>query len=181
MNTFESLVAMLFERDGYWVNLGFKVALTKEEKRKIGRPSSPRWELDLVAYRGSGNEVLVVECKSYLDSRGVKADGFTGNDEKHLSRYKLFNDRVLRETVLSRLAIQLIEYGLCAEEPSIQLCLAAGKIASPEDRDRLQEHFSENGWKLFDDEWFREKLLEVSNSGYEDEVAAIVAKLLLRE
>jgi hypothetical protein len=181
MNAFESLVAMLLERSGYWVKPNFKVALTKEEKRKIGRPSSPRWELDLVAYKGSKNEVLVVECKSYLDSRGVRADGFLGDDDKHSARYKLFNDETLRKTVLNRLAIQLTEAGLCAQNPRVSLCLAAGNIATADDRSKIQEHFIGQGWILFDDEWLRERLLRVSTSGYENEVAAIVAKLLLRE
>ncbi len=180
MNAFESLVAMLLERDGYWVKSSFKVELTKEEKRRIGRPSSPRWELDLVAYKGIGNELLVVECKSYLDSPGVRFRGFDGTDEKHTARYKLFNDSVLRETVLRRLESQLVESGACAQSPNVYLCLAAGKIATDEDRERLKEHFTDNGWRLFDDEWLRERLLSLSQSGYENEVAAIVAKLLLR-
>jgi len=36
--------------DGYWVRTSVKVDLTKEEKVQIGRPSSPRWELDIVGY-----------------------------------------------------------------------------------------------------------------------------------
>jgi len=50
MNAFEALIALLLRRQGYWVQTSFKVKLTKAEKRRIGRPSSPRWELDLVAY-----------------------------------------------------------------------------------------------------------------------------------
>jgi hypothetical protein len=180
MNAFESLVASLLELDGYWVKPTFRVALTKEDKRRIGRPSSPRWELDLVAYKGASNEVLVVECKSYLDSQGVRADGFMGNDKSHLAKYKLFNDEVLRDTVLARLSKQLVEAGLCADDPKIRLCLAAGKIATEGDRRRLQGHFTSSKWHLFDDTWLREKLKEVSDSGYENQVSAIVAKLLLR-
>jgi hypothetical protein len=51
MDSFETLVGSLLEKDGYWVRTAMKVDLTKEEKRKIGRPSTPRWELDLVAYK----------------------------------------------------------------------------------------------------------------------------------
>jgi len=65
MDAFESLVAMLLRHDGYWTIPSFKVNLTKEEKRAIGRHSSPRWELDLIAYKGSTNEILAVECKSF--------------------------------------------------------------------------------------------------------------------
>ena len=175
MNAFESLVAMLLEHDGYWVKSGFKVDLTKDEKRRIRRPSSPRCELDLVAYKGAGNELLIVECKSYLDSPGVRFRGFDSIDEKHTTRYKLFNDPVLRETVLGRLESQLVNSGACAQSPNTYLCLAAGKIATEEDHRKLREHFTHNGWRLFDDEWLCERLGCVSKSGYEDEVAAMVA------
>jgi hypothetical protein len=181
MNAFESLMAMLLERDGFWVKSCFKVELTKAEKCLIGRPSSPRWELDLVAYKGSSNEILVVECKSYLDSAGVRFKGFDGSSETHASRYKLFNEPILRETVLQRLVIQLQELEACAPSPMVRLCLAAGNIATAEDRRQLQEHFDQNGWLLFGDEWLHKRLEEMAAGGYQNEVAAIVAKLLLRQ
>ncbi|HOS46726.1 MAG TPA: hypothetical protein PLQ69_09640, partial [Paludibacter sp.] len=96
MDSFESIVRTIFENKGYWVKTSFKVNLTKEEKRIIGRPSSPRWELDIVAFKGGDKEILVIECKSYLDSFGVKADGL--RDGKDKERYKLFNDKILRDT-----------------------------------------------------------------------------------
>jgi hypothetical protein len=71
MHGFESLVAEILETEGYWVRRGYKVELTKGEKRAIGRRSSPRWEIDLLAYDAAENTVLAVECKSYLDSPGV--------------------------------------------------------------------------------------------------------------
>ena len=55
--------------EGLWVRTSVKVEITKEEKRLIGRPSSPRWEIDIVAYSGRDNLLYAVECKSYLDSR----------------------------------------------------------------------------------------------------------------
>lgn len=181
MNAFESLVAMLLRRDGYWVQPSFKVELTKEEKRRIGRPSSPRWELDLIAYKGKGNELLVVECKSYLDSPGVRFKGVDGSDAKHAVRYKLFNEDTLRKIVLDRLVTQLVGSGACADSPSVRLCLAAGKIATKDDRSKLRKHFERKRWLLFDDEWLHDRLETVSESGYEDEIATIVAKLLMRK
>jgi hypothetical protein len=65
VDAFESLVSMLLRRQGYWTAQSVKVGLTKAEKRLIGRHSSPRWEIDLVAYKGSTNALLAVECKSY--------------------------------------------------------------------------------------------------------------------
>ena len=181
MDSFETLVGSLLEKDGYWLRTAMKVDLTKEEKRKIGRPSTPRWELDLVAYKAKENELLVVECKSYLDSPGVRARGLDGTDAKDGSRYKLFNDPVLRKTVINRLKKQLISSGSCAASPSVTLCLAAGKVASELDREKITALFKRNRWKFFDDSWLRERLLDVSNSKYENEVVSVVAKILLRE
>jgi hypothetical protein len=180
MNSFESMVAMIFDREGYWVKPNFKVDLTKEEKRAIGRPSSPRWELDLVAYKASGNELLAIECKSYLDSPGVRASGFIGDNSTEKARYKLFNEDRLRQVVLNRLCLQLLDLGLVPSLPKVRLCLAAGKLASEADREAVNDHFESHDWLLFDDGWLRNRLLQISQSGYEDEIASIVAKLLLR-
>lgn len=179
MDSFESVVATILERDGYWIRSGFKVELTKEEKQRIGRHSSPRWELDLVAYKASANEVLVVECKSYLDSLGVNFNDVTGKG-KGAKRYKLFNDRVLREVVFGRLIMQLVQAGACAPDPSVRLCLAAGKIVRESDRTAIQKHFNEQGWQLWDAQWLRAALTRVADGSYDNQVAAVVAKLLLR-
>jgi hypothetical protein len=178
MDAFESLVSMLLRHDGYWTIPSFKVKLTKEEKRDIGRHSSPRWELDLVAYKGSTNEVLAVECKSFLDSTGVtfRREKFEPED-----RYKLFNDDVLRSVVFSRLAKQLVETGATAPSPTVTLCLAIGKTADKSDREGLKRHFNAKGWRLFDVEWLRERLRLASQGGYENDVAFVVSKILLRD
>jgi hypothetical protein len=180
MDSFESVVATILERDGYWVRSGFKVELTKEEKQRIGRHSSPRWELDLVAYKASANEILVVECKSYLDSRGVKFQDVVGKG-KGAKRYKLFNDRDLREVVFARLKMQLLEAGACAADPTVRLCLAAGKIATEPDRGAIEKHFTGLGWQLWDAQWLRAALTRVADGGYDNQVAAVVAKLLIRK
>jgi len=78
VDAFERVVVSLLEREGFWVRSSFKVELTKEEKVRIGRPSSPRWELDLIGYRARDNELRIVECKSYLDSRGVAMSALNG-------------------------------------------------------------------------------------------------------
>jgi hypothetical protein len=177
MDAFESLISMLLSHDGYWTTPSFKVELTKEEKRLIGRPSSPRWELDVVAYKGSTNEVLAVECKSFLDSTGVI---FRKGMFEPKRRYKLFTNDALRSVVLDRLVKQLYETGACARSPRVKLCLAVGKIAGKSDRDGLLKHFASNEWLLFDAYWIRERLLKASQHSYENEIAFVVSKLLLR-
>jgi hypothetical protein len=177
MDAFESLISMLLRHQGYWTTPSFKVELTGEEKRKIGRPSSPRWELDLIAYKGQTNEVLMVECKSFLDSPGVL---FRNGAFEHPQRYKLFTDDVLLEVVQSRLREQLVKTGACAPSPNITLCLAVGKLASRTDAAGMKNHFDARGWRLFGPDWVREHLLTASKAGYENDVAFVVSKLLLR-
>jgi hypothetical protein len=92
VDALEQLVGEILWNEGYWVRTLVKVELTKEEKRLIGRHSSPRWELDIVAYNGRENLLRVVECKSYIDSIGVKACCFDGTSPEEAKRYKLFNE-----------------------------------------------------------------------------------------
>ena len=180
MDAFEQLVSEILWMEGYWVRTSVKVELTKKDKISIGRPSSPRWELDIVAYRGRDNLLRVVECKSYLDSRGVALRAFDGNDERFAKRFKLFGDRRLRKVVFARLCRQFAASGACQSAPKVKLCLACGRIASDADREGLRRHFAKNGWELWDEKWLRERLRVMSERGYENQVSAVVAKLLLR-
>jgi len=180
MDAFEQVVSEILWMDGYWVRTSLKLDLPKEEKVLIGRPSSPRWELDIVGYSGRDNLLRVVECKSYLDSRGVALRAFDGSDAKSAERYKLFSDDNLRAVVLDRLRKQLAECGACAPNANVKLSLASGRIATTADRKGLHEHFAENGWELWDEKWLKHKLQLMSERGYENQVSAVVAKLLLR-
>lgn len=181
MDAFENVIAAILQRQGFWTMTSFKVELTKEEKREIGRPSSPRWELDVVAYRGRDNELRVVECKSYLDSPGVDCAAFNGTSATAAQRYKLFSDDILRRVVLQRLEKQLVALGFCPAGPTVRLCLAAGKVQSRAGGETwLARHFNERGWLLLGPNAIREELESLRNSSYENSIAAIVAKMLLR-
>lgn len=180
MNAFEQLVSEILWMEGYWVRTSIKVELTKEEKRQIGRATTPRWELDVVAYSGKENTLYAVECKSYLDSRGVVLQAFDGRNELQANRYKLFNDANLRRIVLNRLRQQLAESGACAQDTKVKLCLACGQIATEKDRVGLHQHFAQNDWQLWDEYWLRERLQRMSEQGYENQISSVVAKLLLR-
>jgi hypothetical protein len=178
MHAFETLIASLLKRQGFWIAPSYKVDLTKSEKRQIERLSSPRWDIDLLAYKAKTNELRAVECKSFLDSTGVV---FRNDSFEPESTYKLFTDATLRSVVLNRLARQLCEEGACSDAPKVTLCLAAGKIATKTDTAAMREHFDSNGWLLLDPTWIREQLTEAAGGGYENDVAVLVAKLLLRE
>jgi hypothetical protein len=154
------------------------VELTKDEKREIGRHSAPRWELDVVGYRGASNELLVVECKSFLDSPGVKAATFDGLDVVDQKRYKLFFEPTLRRVVLRRLSRQFVKSGYCAARPRVRLALAAGKING--DEESLRRRLAMNRWALWGPSVLRKELQALRDSGYENSVATVVAKILLR-
>ena len=136
-------------------------------------------ELDVVGYRGASNEILVVECKSYLDSPGVQCATFDGRNAKNTTRYKLFFDQTLRNVVLKRLRIQFTEAGFCAPKPAMQIGLAAGKVKGNEKR--LEAFFKEKGWRFWGPTAICRELRALRDSDYENSVASVVAKLLLRQ
>lgn len=178
MDAFEFLIATILHRDGYWVETSVKVELTKEEKVAVGRASSPRWEIDVVGYSGARNELVAIECKSYLDSSGVLfRDGQLDPPE----RYKLFSDPRLREVVLERLAMHMVEAGRCAPGVTVRLGMATGRIASGSDRAGLHELFEAEGWLLWDDEEVRRRLEACAGDGYENDPVVVAVKVLRRQ
>lgn len=179
MNAFEEIVAMLLHRQGYWAQTSYKVELTRQDKRRMGLPSSPRWEIDVLAYRPVGNRVLAVECKSLLNSSGVNFPAFSGQTQKRKDRYKLFTQPKIRKVVLARLAAQLHERKLARPNPKVRLCLAAGHIRKG-DEQLIREHCDRNGWLLFAPGWFAEQFGTLAGSDYENDVATVAAKLAAR-
>ena len=174
MNAFEQLVADCLFREGYWTITAFKVELSKEEKQTIGRPSSPRWELDIVAYRPATKDLMVVECKSYLDSQGVNPSDLKGTG-KNASRYKLFTDRMLWRVVSDRLVKQLKSRQLIHENVKPRLALAYGKS---KDEAALNEMAESNGWQMFGPRWLCEALDDMAADGWQNSTSSIAAKLL---
>jgi hypothetical protein len=177
MQGFEAVIAEILEAEGYWVRRGHKVSLTKAEKRKIGRPSSPRWEIDVLGYRAPENLIIAVECKSYLDSPGVNLADIQGG--RYAGRYKLFTEPKLRQVVFRRLGQELVKMGLASTNPTVRLALAAGRVQS--NPAALQTYFDKNGWLLFDPDWIRQRLTASAKTGYTDSVGVMVAKMLLKK
>jgi len=191
MDAFEQVVAMLLRREGtsvpgegWWTTVGYKVVLEKQEKREIGKSSTPRWEVDVLAYNPLQNLVRMVECKSYLDSRGVV---FKDGMLQRYKRYKLFHSdeqsTTLRRVVFHRLGGQLLSAGMIRPDTKIQLALATGKIASVTNRDQLREYFTRMDFHLYDEDWVREKLAACGHKAtrYENDPAHVVAKILSRQ
>ena len=179
MNSFETVISGILQTEGFWTFTNYRIDLSKDQKVKIGRPTSPRWDIDIVAYQPGSNLLRVVECKSYLDSSGVSFRGFdpsTGGTE----RYKLFNDEVLRDVIFDQLVQQMLFHKLIRPKPTIELCLAAGNIQASSVQ-RINSHFDDMGWAIFDIEWILERLDSIAAAGYDDSIVSIVAKLLARK
>ncbi|MCA9221041.1 MAG: hypothetical protein KDA71_11990, partial [Planctomycetales bacterium] len=171
MDSFENVIGQILARDGFWVRQSYKVRLTPADKRAIGRITSPRWEIDLVAYRPGDNLLRIVECKSYLDSRGVRFKAFDG-EGRGGKRFKLFNEPETFSVVSTRLVEQLYAEKAVLAAPNIQLCLAAGKIA-PRESERLRMLFEERHWTLFEPAWIHDQLVAMSRDGYDNSVCSI--------
>jgi hypothetical protein len=92
--------------EGYWVRTPVKVESTKEQKRIIGPPSAPRWEVYIVARKGAENLLRILECKSYFEWVGVRASAFDGRNPEHAKRCKLFDNPELGREVFHRLCVQ---------------------------------------------------------------------------
>ena len=58
--------------------------------------------------------------------------------------------------------------------------MGAGRFATEADQEAVSAHFTRNNWMLLGPEWIRERLEAIAGSGYENQVIAVVAKILLR-
>lgn len=177
VDAFENLVATLFRNDGYWVQTSFAVELTKDEKREAENPTMPRPEIDVLAYKPVQNELLAIECKSYLNSAGVTHRNFTVTAKNH---YKLFHRPVLWRVVSNALIRQLMQSGSLSSGDGPTLCLATGRIRNDADREQLRALFTERGWKLFDDKWIAERTRKLTSSAYVNDEAIIALKMASR-
>jgi hypothetical protein len=179
MDQFENIVATLLEADGYWVRQSFKVNLTKDEKVRIGKPSIPRPEIDLLALKLDRNEIVAFEAKSFLDSPGVDLTELQEAHEQPTGRYKLFTCERYRTIVLDRLLADLVVLGMATPKTQIRLGLAAGKISSGQSS-ALETFMREHQWEFWSPELVKQKVEALARRGYENDPAIITAKILMR-
>lgn len=179
MDYFESIISTLLEADGYWVRRSFKVNVTKEEKRQIGKHSIPRPEIDLLAFHFSSNKVFAIEAKSFLDSPGVKLSQLQELHEVPGGRYKLFTSSRYRSIVLSRLLQDLIALGMANSKTEISLGLATGKVYQGKS-ELVREFMEKNKWLFWSPEDIKNKVTALAERGYENDPAIITAKILMR-
>ena len=141
----------------------------------------PRPEIDLVALHGGENELLLIEAKSYLDSYGVDYESVSGKDPKTVDRYRLFTNDKFRKIVSMRLREAFLEDGLINKDTKINYALAAGHIHSTWDEQMIEEYFARKGWRLFTPKQIKVYVEQLSRTKWEDDLATMTAKLLLRK
>ena len=180
MEFFETIIKTLLEHEGYWVKQSFKVSLTKQEKRRIGKPSIPRPEIDLLAFKLKSQEVLVLEAKSHLDSPGVRLAEIQEKFQIPEGRYKLFTCTNYRNVVLNRLSQDLQDLGMVGGDIKMKLGLVAGHIYQGRS-EKIRNYFASKGWFFWSPEDVRDKVNALAAKGYENEPAIITAKILMRE
>ena len=177
MDHFEGIVATLLKAEGYWVASSYKVHLSKEEKREIGKPSIPRPEIDLLALSFSKNKILAIEAKSYLDSGGVPLAALQEVHEVPEGRYKLFTSKRYREIVFKRMREQLVENGMANVDTVIELGLAAGNVYG-NDHEKIKLFMLQKNWHYWSPFDIKNKVRELASLGYENDAAIITAKIL---
>lgn len=180
MDYFEGIIKTLLEHEGYWVRQSFKINLTKQEKRDIGKHTIPRPEVDILAFKPNENRVIVFEAKSYLDSSGVKLTELQKKHKIPEGRYKLFTCDNYRNIVFSRLKQDLIDLGMGTDKTEIILGLAAGNVYQSKSEE-IRSLFSLKGWAFLSPEDIRDKITVLAEKGYENDPSIITTKILKRQ
>ena len=181
MNAFENIITQYLEEKGYWVRQSVKVDISKEDKRALDLPTMPRPEIDLVALNVKENELLLIEVKSLLDSYGVYFEAVSDENDELAKRYRLFTNSKFRDIITKRLREEYLKQGLINERTTINYALAAGNIHSSADESKIRDYFSRGGWKLFSPKEIKEKVVELSEKRWEDNLVTMTAKLILRD
>ena len=171
MDHFEGIVETLLEAEGYWVRRSFKVNVTKEEKRLIGKPSIPRPEIDLLALSFAKNQVIAFEAKSFFDSSGVNFNELNTTHDVPEGRYKLFTSDRYRTIVFQRLLAELISLGMANTDTTIHLGLAAGNV-HPGHTPLIKDYMRRNNWHFWSPEDIKTAIcilrLEIDNSSVQN-------------
>jgi len=180
MEYFETIIKTLLEHEGYWVRQSFKVNLTKEEKKLIGKASIPRPEIDLIAFKSEIQELLVLETKSFFDSPGVRIDDLQNEFKIPEGRYKLFTCTNYRNIVFNRLIQELKSIGMINDNVTVRLGLVAGNIYKNRSKE-IREYLESRKWFFWAPDDVRDKVTALAAKGYENEPAIITAKILVRK
>jgi hypothetical protein len=179
MDCFETIAATLLEFDGYWVRRSFKVNVTPQDKKRLGKNSMPRPEIDLLAFKPKEDLIIAFEAKSYLYSKGVQLAEITTPRETSEGRYKIFTCKKYRDIVIKQLKKDLIDMGMATKSTKIKLGLIAAKVEGGEDgSNQLAAFMRKHHWEFWRPATVKEKLEALADLDYENDVAVVASKIL---
>ncbi|TAH40076.1 MAG: hypothetical protein EYC69_11740 [Bacteroidetes bacterium] len=153
--------------------------MSSEEKRLINKPSTPRPEIDIVAYDVNWDTVYLLEVKSYLDSPGVPYDEVAIEQKEQSGRYKLLTAKNYRNVLSASLKGHWLQQGLMGNKTKISFGLIAGKIYRGREQEMF-EYFKKQGWLFWGPSIIRDKVMLLGGKGYENNAVTIAAKILTR-
>ncbi|MBK9543654.1 MAG: hypothetical protein IPO49_15315 [Bacteroidetes bacterium] len=179
MDAFEQIIGQLLVEEKYWVRHSVKIDLTPDEKRSINKPSTPRPEIDIVAYNTTTDTIFLLEAKSYLDSPGVVFEHVAIQQDEQSGRYKLLTAKNYRETLAKRLHKDWCRSGHILKSTRISFGLIAGKVYRNRE-DELNKYFEKRGWLFWGPAEIKSRILRLSENGYENNPVTIAAKILIR-
>ncbi len=179
MDAFEQLVGQLLDADKYWVKHSVKIELTKDEKKKINKPTAPRPEIDIIAMDIATNTVYLLEIKSYLDSLGVIYEEVIKETEIQEGGYKLLTSENYRTVLTERLKTDWVAKGFINASTLFSYGLIAGNVYNSKEAD-LEAYCKSKNWLFWGPTIIKKKLEQLSGNGYENNAVTIAAKLLLR-
>lgn len=178
MDAFEEIAGTLLLNEKYWIRHSVKVNLTKEEKVEIGKPTTSRPEIDIVAFDVVQNILFLLEAKSFLDSSGVIYEEVIEINENPSGRYKILTSEKYQKTIVARLRSDWLYAGIINEKTEFRFGLIAGNINKNKELE-LKKYFTEKNWFFWGPTILKEKLTALSQKGYENCIITIAIKLML--
>jgi len=177
LNWFEYFVETYIQQQGCWTFRSVYVEITKKDKQSLGLHSMPRPEIDIVAYRAAAHELLLIEAKSFLNSRGVTVKKLQSLLGTSGGKYRILTWPAYQRIVSRRLVEKLLEVGMLQSSPKIKYGLAAGN-APKADRDALHVLAQEQNWWYVGPDELRDYLQSLAKRRYENTPETIASKML---
>lgn len=179
MDAFELIIGQLLEEEKFWIRHCVKINLLPEEKRLIGKHSTPRPEIDIIAFDVRSNTIFLLEVKSYLDSPGVCYEDIVKEQEQQEGRYKILTSKNYGKVLSERLLRDWKEKGVINADTKVNFGLIAGKIYKNKESE-LGEYIKSKGWLFWGPTIIKKKMTALADKDYENNAVTIAAKLLLR-
>lgn len=176
MDAFEHIVGLYLQEKNYWTRHSVKVDLTKEDKEKIGLPTIPRPEIDIVAYNPVSDVLVLIEAKSYINSTGVTIGGLSGTDIKTKDRYRILNNKTYQKVVTERLVESFIQNKIIKKTTKIKYALAAGNVQG-KSQTAVADFLKEKGYLYFDPDDIKQTIKNLAEKGWDDNIITVTAKL----